>query len=87
MRQLVLGYNFLNSAKKLESTLKQKLKFYLDFLSTDQFHPLLHTKPLTGKLSGYYSFRIGRDYRSIFKFLPDGSVYLIDIGNRKDIYR
>ncbi len=87
MRRLIFGDNFLNSAKRLEGKLKPKLKFCLDLLSTDSFHPLLHTKPLTGKLSGCYSFRISRDYRSIFKFLPDGAVYLIDVGNRKDIYR
>ena len=87
MRQVVFGNKFLRSAKKLDKKLKPKLKSSLDVLLENSFHPTLRTKPLTGKLSDYYSFRIGRDHRVIFQFLSDELMYLIDIGHRKDIYR
>jgi len=87
MYQLVFGRKFLRSVEKLDSKLKPKLKSSLDLLLKDPFHPLLHTKLLTGELSGSYSFRISRDYRVIFKFLSDNVIQLIDVGDRKDIYR
>ena len=87
MYRLVFGRKFLRSAKKLDNGLKSKLKSSLDVLLKDPFHPSLHTKPLTGGLSGYYSFRIGRNYRVIMSFASEDTVRLIDIGDRKDVYR
>jgi toxin YoeB len=87
MRQLVFGNQFLKSAEKLDKKLKSKLKLSLDVLLRNPFHPTLQTKPLTGKLSGYYSFRIGRDHRVIFQFVSEDKIYLLKIGNRRDIYR
>ncbi|MBI2635515.1 MAG: type II toxin-antitoxin system mRNA interferase toxin, RelE/StbE family [Parcubacteria group bacterium] len=57
------------------------------FLSLNPFHSSLHTKPLTGKLSGFYSFRLSRDYRVIFKIISSEEIYLIRVGHRRDIYR
>jgi len=87
MFQIVFGRKFLRAAKKLDSETKSKLKNCLDILLKDPFHPLLHTKPLTGELSGKYSFRIGREYRVIFNFLSEKTIQLIDVGNRRDIYK
>ncbi len=87
MHSLVFGGRFLNSAKKLEEKLKLRLKKNLDSLSDNPFHLYLHTKPLTGELRGLYSFRLGRDFRVIFKFLDNKEIHLIDITHRKDIYR
>ena len=87
MRKLVFGNQFLKSAEKLDMKLKTKLKSSLDFLLRNPFHPTLHTKPLTGKLSGYYAFRLGKDYRVMFEFISEETIYLLKVGNRKDIYR
>jgi len=87
MYRLVFGKKFFVSAKKLNEPLKPKLKSCLDILSLNIFHPLLHAKPLTGKLSGFYSFRLGRDYRIIFKIIFSEEIFLIEIGDRKDIYK
>jgi plasmid maintenance system killer protein len=56
-------------------------------LSNNPYDPRLHTKTLRGKLSGYCSFRINRDWRVIFQFMTENEIKLIDIANRKDIYR
>ncbi len=87
MYRLVFGNHFLKSAEKIEKRMKPKLKECLDFLVKDPFHPTLKTKPLTGKLSGCYSFRLGRNYRVIFIFLEDKEIHLLSIGHRKDIYK
>jgi len=87
MYQLVFGRKFLRLAEKLDKKLKLKLKASLDVLSVNPFSPILHTKPLTGKLSGCYSFRLGGNHRTIFKFVPENVILLIDVDDRKDIYR
>jgi len=87
MYKLVFGGHFLRSAEKLGGKLKPKLKSSLDTLSENPFHPALHTKSLSGKLSGYHSFRLSRNYRVIFKFISDHTIYLLRVGDRKDIYR
>ncbi len=51
------------------------------------YHTQLHTKSLSGELAGIYSFRITRDLRVLFKFLSSDKIILIDVGDRKDIYR
>ena len=85
--KLIFGSRFLKSVERLDNHLKPKLKSSLDILSKNPFHPTLHTKSLSGKFSGYHSFRLGRDYRVIFKFLSSEEIFLIDLGDRKDIYR
>jgi addiction module RelE/StbE family toxin len=87
MHRLYFGRSFLGSAKKLEGRLKPKLKASLDILAKDPFNPKLHTKPLTGKLADYYSYRLGRDYRVVFRFISINAIHLIRVGHRKDIYR
>jgi len=87
MHQLIFGNQFLRSAEKLNGKIKSKLKLSLDILSKNPFDPKLETKSLSGKLAGYYSFRLGKDYRVIFKFTSDSTIFLLKVGNRKDIYR
>lgn len=87
MYKLVFSSQFLKSASELDRKLKPKLKSGLDILSQNPFHPILHIKSLSGKLAGYHSFRLGRDYRVIFEFLSSNTIYLLRVGNRKDIYR
>jgi len=80
----------LNSRKflvKLPLKQQAKLASLLELLRENPFHSQLHTKHLSGKLSGVYSFRITRDWRVIFRFFSLQEIQLIDIGHRKDIYR
>lgn len=86
MLNLVYGKSFLKSAKKLPAKQQQKLAGLLELLSDQPFNPSLHTKPLSGGLVGFYSFRITRDWRVIFQFISANEVKLIIVGHRKDIY-
>lgn len=81
------GDHFLKSAKNLPKVQRQKLARLLELVESNPYHPLLHTKPLTGELAGLYAFRITRDWRVIFRFDSAIEIVLVDIGNRKDIYR
>ena len=78
---------FLRSAEHLPVPQQKKLTRLLMFLKENPFHPVFHTKSLSGRFSGLYSFRITRDWRVIFQFLSPDAVRLVAIGHRRDIYR
>ena len=84
---LVYSNYFLKSARKLPKAQQNKLSKLSETLQKNPFHSQLHTKPLSGKLSGLYSFRITRDWRVIFKFISPDKIQLVDVGHRKDIYK
>ena len=81
------GVRFLKSARTLPKVQQRKLAGLLELLQSNPYNPLLHTKPLTNELAGLYSFRITRDWRVIFRFDSPIEIVLVDVGNRKDIYR
>lgn len=87
MIELVYGGDFVRSAKRLPKKLREKLPDLLDILQINPFHPLLHSKPLTGSLKGYFSFRITREWRVIFMFTNKNTILLIEVDHPKDIYR
>ena len=85
--RLVYSEKFFNESKKLPEPIQNKLARLLEFLASNPFHPLLHTKKLSGNLNQSYSFRITRDWRVIFYFEDKETIKLLKVGNRKDIYR
>lgn len=87
MIKITYGNPFIKSAKKLPVELQKKLAFLIETLSVNPFQPRLRAKPLTGALTGFYSFRITREYRVIFQFIQADEIKLIKVGHRKDIYR
>lgn len=87
MIQIIYGSRFLKSVRKIPINFQGKLAKQLELLRENPFHPILRTKSLTGRLTGFYSFRITRDWRVIFQFEKPETIKLIEIGNRKDIYR
>lgn len=84
---IIFSNDFISSAKKLPPKWQIKLDKLIRILKENPFHPSLHIKHLSGKLSGLLSFRITRDWRVIFQFLDPETVKLIDVAYRKDIYR
>jgi addiction module RelE/StbE family toxin len=78
---------FLDQSADLPKKQQEKLANLLELLQRNAYDPLLHTKSLSGKLSGLYSFRITRDWRVIFQFMDSKTVQLLRVANRKDIYR
>jgi len=86
MINVVYNNSFLKSAQKLPKPQQNKLAQLLENLRENPFHSKLHTKSLTGPLTGLYSFRITRDWRVIFQFQTLDTIKLIEIGHRKNIY-
>ncbi len=87
MISLVYSNHFLKSAKKIPKLQQEKLAKLLETVQKNPFHSQFHTKPLSGQLSGLYSFRITRDWRVIFQFLSPDKIQLVEVGHRKDIYK
>jgi addiction module RelE/StbE family toxin len=87
MIKVVFSNDFLKFAKRLPIEIQNKLATNIELAQNSPFHPLLHSKPLTGRLTGFYSFRVTRDWRVIFCFVNTETIKLVKIANRKDIYR
>lgn len=85
--RVVYSDKFLKEVKGLPKKIQIKLDSLISCLTQDPFHPLLHSKPLGGNLTGVYSFRITRGWRVIFIFEEKDLIKLTNVGNRKDIYR
>jgi addiction module RelE/StbE family toxin len=85
--EIVYSADFVKSVRLLPKSVRKKLADLLGILERYPFHPRLHTKPLAGPLSGFYSFRITRDWRVIFKFINSSKIFLIDAAHRSDIYK
>lgn len=87
MHKLVFSKKFVKSSQKLPDRQQEKLAELLEVLKDDPFDQKLHTKALSGNLSGLFSFRITREYRVVFRFLSPESIQLLRAAHRKDVYR
>ncbi len=79
--------HFTKQVKKLTEKQQAKLAQLVVVLKENPFNPQLKTKSLSGRLVGFYSFRLERDFRALFKFLSPNEILLFNVGHRKDIYR
>ncbi len=72
---------------KLDKQTARIIKNWVIKNLVDTIDPRRTGKPLTGKLSGMWRYRVG-DYR-IFAEINDNTltIFLIDIGHRKDVYK
>lgn len=87
MVNLLYGKKFFRLAKKIPKNQQEKLSELLTIFQKNPFDSRLHTKALSGKFSGLYSFRMTRDWRVIFRFTSPNEIQLIELGSRKDIYK
>lgn len=72
--------------KKLDHTAQKRIiKFLKEKIAINE-NPRIHGKPLTGKLSGLWRYRVG-DYRIISR-IEDHifTVLVIKVGHRKAVY-
>ncbi|MBI4175478.1 type II toxin-antitoxin system mRNA interferase toxin, RelE/StbE family [Candidatus Berkelbacteria bacterium] len=85
--RLVYPKRFLKSVGGLPQAQQRKLASLLTILHDQPFDKRLHTKALSGSLTGFYSLRITRDWRVIFQFLDARTIQLVDVAHRKEVYR
>ncbi|MFA6349353.1 MAG: type II toxin-antitoxin system RelE/ParE family toxin [Candidatus Omnitrophota bacterium] len=78
-----------HAAKQLDKIYRSDRKLYARFIAAMEplkSNPYLG-KSLKGRLAGDYSLRVG-DYRVIYTIYKNIlSVYIIDLGHRREIYR
>ena len=74
--------------KKVKNNNEFKKRFWnaIELFSKNPFNPLLRTHKLTGKLEGLWAFSVDYDYRTIFKFMNEDKILLIDIGTHDEVY-
>jgi len=87
MVNLIYPKSFLKDSRSLPNKIQIKLAECLEVLQKNPFSINLCVKNLTGKLAGFYSFRITRECRVIFYFLDATTIKLFGVGHRKDIYK
>lgn len=87
MIQVEYGRLFLKRVQELPEKEQRKLAFLLECLGENPFDAKLKSKKLSGNLAGFFSFRVGREWRVIFQFLDPRRIKLIDIARRKDVYQ
>ena len=85
--KIVFSGQFLKSTKVLTLKLQAKLDKLIDLLAQNTYHPILHTKELTGDMTGFWSFRITQEWRVLFQFLSVNIIQILRVKHRKDIYR
>jgi addiction module RelE/StbE family toxin len=85
--RIVYSDAFLKSVHKLPVGQQKKLDQLLSICSQNLFDSRLHTKRLSGPLQGFLSFRVGRDWRALFKFIDADTIQILRVAHRKDIYR
>ena len=78
---------FAKEFEKLPFSIKLKLISLEKTFLEDPFGDAIYIKKLKGKLSSFFSFRVTRDYRVIFRFTSKDEVDFLSVRHRKDIYR
>lgn len=74
--------DFLTLSLRIRSKAKRKIELF----ERDCFSSILETHKLKGVLNHFWSFAIDRDYRVIFRFLPNQEVVYYRIGPHR-IYK
>lgn len=87
MITLLFSSRFHKAAKMLDNDKQEKSAFLLDIFKEDPFDSRLHSKALSGKLAGIYSFRITRDWRVFYRYTSPQITFIFEIRHRKEAYR
>lgn len=87
MLEIFITDEFRDRYRELPSVIQKKFSKQLRLFKNDPYHPSLHTEKLQPKDRQYWSFRIDRSYRAIFKFTGQQQVILLTVGPHGWIYR
>jgi len=74
---------------KRHPTVIHDLRFTLQLLTTDPFHPKLKTHKLKGDLAEVWSCSAGYDLRILFEFTThegQEAIHLLSIGTHDEVY-
>ena len=78
---------FKRRYSELPFLIQQKAERRERLFRQNPFHPLLETEKLKPKEKEYWSFRIDRHYRILFRFQNGDKIVLLTCGHHNWIYR
>lgn len=87
MLTFIATKTFEESYHRLPQSIRKKLDKQGAIFCENPFHPSLHTEKLRPKQKEYWSFRIDKQYRVLFRFGEQNTVYLITSGTHDWVYR
>ena len=87
MKEVFYTPEFQKRYRELPSSIQKKAERRERFFRQNPFHPSLKTEKLKPKEKEYWSFRIDRDYRIIFRFRNGNKIIFITCGHHNWIYR
>jgi len=87
MYEILATDEFTKRFRALPKGIQRKLEKQRRIFASNPFHPSLHTEKLQPKKREYWSFRIDRSYRVIFRFNTRNQVLLITVGTHDWVYR
>ena len=73
--------------KKLPQPVKLRAEKQIDYFKIDPLHPSLNVEKLSPKGKNYWSLRIDRKYRIIFKYQIGQVVIFIAVGEHDWVYK
>jgi mRNA-degrading endonuclease YafQ of YafQ-DinJ toxin-antitoxin module len=85
--KVAFSTTFRRRIKQAPRNIQAKFKLRLSLFLEDPFNRLLNTHILTGKSKGYHSMDVTLDWRTVFRFLDEDTVYFSDIGQHSNLYR
>ena len=72
---------------KLEKHVKQRIVDYFEQNVLTQKNPRIKGKPLSGKLAGHWSYRVG-NFRVLTQIQDNEMIILaVGVGHRRDVYK
>jgi len=77
---------FSHEYRKLSLFVKKHAEAKERIFRKNPFNPRLETHKLKGRLKGFWSFSIDKNYRIIFEFITKQEIWLHSVGTH-DIYR
>ena len=86
MYQIVVADQFRRRYEKLPAAIQKKILKQEKLLSENPFQPSLHTEKLQPKNKEYWSVRVDKRYRILFRFLSGTEIVLITVGTHDWLY-
>ncbi|MFH1253733.1 MAG: type II toxin-antitoxin system mRNA interferase toxin, RelE/StbE family [Candidatus Uhrbacteria bacterium] len=79
--KVVLTKRFDRELKKIPLRLRPETEQKVELFLTDPHHPSLKTHKLSGQMKNFWSFSVNFKTRIIFKYLEDGTIAFLSIGD------
>ena len=86
MFTIVYTPEFEKRYRQLPVSVQKKAERREKIFRENPFHPSLKTEKLEPRQREYWSFRLDREYRVIFRFLDNQKIVLITCGHHNWIY-